>query len=246
MKTDKFENDAFSKRSVFSVNAKNGDIWKRFAFLCIGCWLQWPTNSRLAPFWQLLTKGFVFKRGLTTSFCWSSVNVYRIHSVFIWKRSNVNGQRFHQQKRIEMKTEQCVSFFSSSLVPWRQFWLRGLDSREEVELSLLLHNSTPFLNKKNAFVSSATSTTGNQAGAGTSWDFYMVLLPLLFVKARAINPWLQAGPKQSMSEQKEENKAKGESDVRPLLKSSGVATGRDGGHFCEKMVLEILSKTRRK
>ena len=34
MKTHEFENGAFWKRSIFSVNAKNGDIWLRYTFLC--------------------------------------------------------------------------------------------------------------------------------------------------------------------------------------------------------------------
>ena len=63
--------------------------------------------SRLATVWQLLTKGIVLKKGLTTPFCSSNVNAYRIHSVFIGKRSNVKGQRFRQQTRIETKTKQC-------------------------------------------------------------------------------------------------------------------------------------------
>ena len=32
---------------------------------------------------------------------------YHFHGVFILKWSKMNGQRFHQQKRIETKTEQC-------------------------------------------------------------------------------------------------------------------------------------------
>ena len=34
MKMHKFENGEFWKRSVFSVNTKNRDIWARFKFLC--------------------------------------------------------------------------------------------------------------------------------------------------------------------------------------------------------------------
>ena len=53
-----------------------------------GCSLQWHSNSRLAPSWQLLTKGIILKKGLTTPFYWSSVNAYRFHRVFIWKRNH--------------------------------------------------------------------------------------------------------------------------------------------------------------
>ena len=67
--------------------------------------LQWHSHSRLAPSWQQLTKGIVLKQGLTTPFCWSSVDSYRFHSLFIWKWSNVNGQRLHQQMWIDTKTE---------------------------------------------------------------------------------------------------------------------------------------------
>ena len=31
---------------------------------------------------QLLTKGIVFIKGLTTTIYWSSVNAYRVHGVF--------------------------------------------------------------------------------------------------------------------------------------------------------------------
>ena len=34
MRTHKFQNSAFWKRSVFSVSTKNGDIWKRCTLLC--------------------------------------------------------------------------------------------------------------------------------------------------------------------------------------------------------------------
>ena len=75
----------------------------------------WHSNSRLAPSGQLITKGIVLKKGLSTPFCWSEANAYRFRSVFIWKRSNLNGQRFHEQNRIETKTEQCERGLSQHL-----------------------------------------------------------------------------------------------------------------------------------
>ena len=81
----------------------------------------WDSNWRLAPSWQLLRKGIILKKGLTTPFCWSNVNAYRCHSVFIGKRTNVNGQRFHQRKWIETKTEQSERSLNlmRDLLSWR-------------------------------------------------------------------------------------------------------------------------------
>ena len=85
---------------------------------------QWHSNSRLAPSRQLLKNWL--EKGLTTPFCWSSVNAYRFHSVFIWRRSNVNGLRFHQQKRMETKTEHCersLRFGQNQSYKFTVFWI---------------------------------------------------------------------------------------------------------------------------
>ena len=106
-KTHKFETSAFWKRSVFIMSTKNGGIWKCFTFLC---WKAIDYNGIQTLDWLLLTatdKGIVLKGGFKAPFCWSSVFAYRFHGVFIWKRSNVKGQRVHQQKQIETKTGQC-------------------------------------------------------------------------------------------------------------------------------------------
>ena len=101
----RFENDPFSVWTPKTETFENAS--HSFVERLLNTMALWHSNSRLVPSWQLLTKGIVLKKWLKTPFCWSNVNAYRFHSVFIWKRSNVNGQRFHQQKRIETKTEQC-------------------------------------------------------------------------------------------------------------------------------------------
>ena len=62
------------------------------------------------------------------------MNAYRFHSVFIWKSSNVNGQRFHLQKRIEMETEQCERSLS---VPVKACVIVHIEIRRK----LLLNNN---------------------------------------------------------------------------------------------------------
>ena len=60
----------------------------------------------IGAFHTAANKGIVLKKGLPSPFCWSNVHAYHFHSLLIWKGSNMNGQRFHKQKRIETKVEQ--------------------------------------------------------------------------------------------------------------------------------------------
>ena len=75
METHKFENGAFWKWSVFSVNTKNGDIWKRCTF---PRWKAVHCNCikvTIGTFSTAANKGIVFKKELTTMLRWSNVNV---------------------------------------------------------------------------------------------------------------------------------------------------------------------------
>ena len=92
LKMDKLESGSFWQRSAMRAQAKT-ETPERFTFLCIG-WLA-ATNKRL-----------YFDKWLAIPYYWSNVNAHRSQSAFIWKRSNVSGQRFHQQKRVEAKREQ--------------------------------------------------------------------------------------------------------------------------------------------
>ena len=98
----RFENDPLSvwtpKTETFE-NASNSFVERLLITMAF--------KLAIGACWHLLTQGIALKQGLTTPFVWNSVNPYRFHSVFICKRSNVNGQRFHQRKRIETETEQC-------------------------------------------------------------------------------------------------------------------------------------------
>ena len=133
MKTHKFENGAFWKRTVFSVNTKNGDIWKRFTSLCqnnafvSSC--QEGTNAimplysiafqqrnlkrfQMSPILVLTLKTDRFQNAPFSNLC-VFISVFeklRFHSGAM-RTQGQNGQvlfRFH------MKTEQ-----NSSIWPWR-------------------------------------------------------------------------------------------------------------------------------
>ena len=69
------ENGAFWKQSVFNVNTKNGDVWKRFTFLCwkavesnVIMSIQWHSNPWLVLSRQLLTKALFWKRDVQHRF----------------------------------------------------------------------------------------------------------------------------------------------------------------------------------
>ena len=83
-------NCSTAKAKLFENSNENAKIWKRCHLkavrfqsesqqqthlktlhtpLLLGSWLQWHWKLRLAPFWHLLTKGFVLQRKLTTPFC---------------------------------------------------------------------------------------------------------------------------------------------------------------------------------
>ena len=63
MNTHEFENGAFRKRFVLSVNAKNGDIQKRFTFLCQAITIAFKVA--IGAFLTDINKRLCFEKGLT-------------------------------------------------------------------------------------------------------------------------------------------------------------------------------------
>ena len=61
-----------------------------------GLFITMAFKLAIGTFSTASNKGIVLKNGLRTPFCWSNVNGYRFHGVFIWKRSNgANAVRWH-------------------------------------------------------------------------------------------------------------------------------------------------------